>query len=152
MNEILKIEGSRVLIGMENGEITEVALTDLDFTPKEGDKVRVYTYENEIYVRKDEAETQKIKYDFNIDKSGIHDLDEYYYEEIDGKVLVNKWIYVVLAFITGSFGVHKFYSKKIGKGILYFLFFWTGIPAIIGLIEGIIAVTKTPDLDGNILM
>lgn len=152
MNEILKIEGSRVLIGMENGETEEVTLMDLDFTPKVGDKVRVYTYENEIFVRKDDTVNQKRSYEFNINKTGINDLDEYYYEEIDGKAVVNKWIYVVLAFVMGSFGVHKFYSKKIGMGVLYFLFFWTGIPALVGVIEGIIAVTKTPDLDGNILM
>ena len=37
-----------------------------------------------------------------------------------------------------SLGIHKFYLGKIGMGILYLLFCWTGIPAIVGLIEGII--------------
>lgn len=44
----------------------------------------------------------------------------------------------LLAIFLGDFGIHKFYMGKVGKGLLYLLFFWTGIPAFIGLIEGII--------------
>ena len=51
----------------------------------------------------------------------------------------------VLAILLGGIGVHKFYMGKIGMGILYLLFCWTGIPALIGLIEGIIYLTKSDD-------
>ena len=44
----------------------------------------------------------------------------------------------ILAIFLGGIGVHKFYMGKIGMGILYLLFCWTGIPACIGFIEGII--------------
>lgn len=44
----------------------------------------------------------------------------------------------LLAIFLGGIGVHKFYMGKIGMGILYLLFCWTGIPACVGLIEGII--------------
>ena len=44
----------------------------------------------------------------------------------------------ILAILLGGFGIHKFYMGKIGMGVLYLVFCWTGIPAIIGLIEGII--------------
>ena len=44
----------------------------------------------------------------------------------------------ILAILLGGFGIHKFYMGKIGIGILYLVFCWTGIPSIIGLIEGII--------------
>ncbi|HEY1843428.1 MAG TPA: NINE protein [Buttiauxella sp.] len=44
----------------------------------------------------------------------------------------------VLAFFLGWFGAHKFYLGKTGQGILYLLFCWTGIPAIIAFIEFII--------------
>jgi TM2 domain-containing membrane protein YozV len=43
----------------------------------------------------------------------------------------------VLGILLGGFGIHKFYLGKIGWGIIYLVFFWTCIPAIIGLIEGI---------------
>ena len=53
----------------------------------------------------------------------------------------------ILAILLGGIGVHKFYLGKIGLGVLYLLlfivFFWTFIPAIIGLIEGIIYLTQT---------
>ena len=51
----------------------------------------------------------------------------------------------ILGILLGAFGVHKFYLGKIGLGILYLLFFWTGIPGIIGLIEGIIYLTMSDE-------
>ncbi len=51
----------------------------------------------------------------------------------------------VLALLIGGFGVHKFYCGHIGFGILYLLFFWTFIPAIIALIEGILYLTCQND-------
>jgi TM2 domain-containing membrane protein YozV len=42
---------------------------------------------------------------------------------------------VLLALFLGSFGAHHFYLRRNGLGILYLLFFWTGIPAIAGFIE-----------------
>ena len=49
----------------------------------------------------------------------------------------DKRIAAICAIIGGIFGAHKFYLEKFGQGILYFLFSWTFIPAIIGFIEGI---------------
>ena len=43
----------------------------------------------------------------------------------------------IFALLLGSFGVHKFYLGKTIRGILYLLFCWTFIPAVIGFIEGI---------------
>lgn len=43
----------------------------------------------------------------------------------------------ILGIIFGGLGIHKFYLGQGGKGILYLLFCWTYIPAIIGFIEGI---------------
>ena len=44
----------------------------------------------------------------------------------------------VLGILLGGLGIHKFYLGRIGLGIVYILFVWTGIPSIIGLVEGII--------------
>lgn len=43
----------------------------------------------------------------------------------------------------GGIGVHKFYLGKVGLGILYLLFCWTGVPAVIGLVEGIIYLVQS---------
>ena len=42
---------------------------------------------------------------------------------------------ILLALFLGCFGVHHFYLRRTGLGILYLCFFWTGITAILGLIE-----------------
>lgn len=43
----------------------------------------------------------------------------------------------ILAIFLGGLGAHHFYLGKTGLGMLYLIFFWTWIPAMIGLIEGI---------------
>ena len=42
---------------------------------------------------------------------------------------------ILLALFLGTFGVHHFYLRRIGLGILYCCFCWTGITSILGLIE-----------------
>ena len=44
----------------------------------------------------------------------------------------------VLAILLGGIGVQHFYTGQTVRGILDIVFCWTGIPAIIGLVEGII--------------
>ena len=70
----------------------------------------------------------------------------------NNKKAVNKVIYCVLALLLGWIGAHKFYAGKVAAGILYLLFFWTCIPAIIAFIEFILALCKTEDSNGNILV
>lgn len=50
----------------------------------------------------------------------------------------NKIVAGLLGIFLGGIGIHKFYMGKIGMGILYILFCWTGIPSLVGFIEGII--------------
>ena len=47
----------------------------------------------------------------------------------------------VLALLLGGFGAHKFYLGQTGSGIVYLLFCWTLIPALVGFIEGISLLT-----------
>lgn len=44
----------------------------------------------------------------------------------------------ILALLFGGLGVHKFYQGNTRNGLLYLCFFWTAIPALLGLIEGIL--------------
>ena len=57
----------------------------------------------------------------------------------------NKVTAGILGIFLGSFGVHKFYLGKTGMGVLYLVFCWTGIPGIVGLIEGILYLTKSQE-------
>lgn len=50
----------------------------------------------------------------------------------------NKIVAGLLALFLGGFGIHKFYLGRVGLGIVYLLFCWTGIPTIIAFIEGIL--------------
>ncbi|MDH2633671.1 NINE protein [Acinetobacter nosocomialis] len=51
----------------------------------------------------------------------------------------------VFALLLGGFGAHKFYLGKVGQGILYLIFFWTFIPAIIAFIEGILYLCSSDE-------
>jgi TM2 domain-containing membrane protein YozV len=42
---------------------------------------------------------------------------------------------ILLALFLGAFGVHHFYLRRTGLGILYLCFCWTGITSILGIIE-----------------
>ena len=49
---------------------------------------------------------------------------------------------IVLAFLLGGIGAHKFYLGSIGWGLVYLLFSWSFIPMIVAAIEGIIYLTQ----------
>lgn len=51
----------------------------------------------------------------------------------------------LFAIFLGGIGIHKFYLGSVGLGILYLLFCWTFIPAIVGFIEGIIYLTMSDE-------
>ena len=45
---------------------------------------------------------------------------------------------VLLALFLGGLGAHKFYMGQVGVGVLYLLFVWTFIPAILVLIDAFV--------------
>ena len=51
----------------------------------------------------------------------------------------------VLALLLGGLGIHKFYLGKIGMGILYIVFCWTFIPALVAFVEGILYLTSSDE-------
>lgn len=128
MNKIIKIDGDKILIGTENGSIIEANRKDCDgFMPSVGEEVLIYKSENTIVINK--ADTRPT---------------------VQGEHVVDKLTYGILAIFLGGIGVHRFYAGYLGLGIIYLIFFWTCIPAIIGLIEGIIALCKESDKNGKI--
>ena len=47
----------------------------------------------------------------------------------------DKTVAALIALFLGWIGIHKFYLGESGLGIIYLLFFWTGIPGIIAFFE-----------------
>jgi len=57
----------------------------------------------------------------------------------------DKTVAILLAFLLGGIGAHKFYLGSPGWGILYLLFSWTFIPAVAAAIEGFIYLTQSDE-------
>ena len=57
----------------------------------------------------------------------------------------NKALAGILAIFLGSFGIHKFYLGRKFAGVLYLLFFWTQIPAILGVIDGLVILAQSDE-------
>jgi TM2 domain-containing membrane protein YozV len=55
----------------------------------------------------------------------------------------NRTSAAIFALFLGGLGVHKFYLGQPGLGIVYLLFFWTFVPAIVGLIEAIVYLSMS---------
>ena len=51
----------------------------------------------------------------------------------------------ILALFLGDFGLQHFYLGNKGAGIASCIFFWTGIPAIIGLVQGILILLESDE-------
>lgn len=49
----------------------------------------------------------------------------------------NKLVAALCALFLGSIGIHKFYLGNKVQGVLYLIFFWTFIPAILGFVDAI---------------
>lgn len=65
--------------------------------------------------------------------------------------LVNRKKYIKLAVSCGWLcGSHRFYAGQKFLGILYLLFFWTGIPFAMTMVDLMIALPKNPDKHGMI--
>lgn len=140
-------------MGMNNGSIKEVRRCDLGFDPVLGDLVEIFEDEDQIIVTKAKKEPE------NHNDAGINiNMTNSINNASDvaagnGKKVVNKVAYCLLALFLGGFGAHKFYSGKTGMGILYIVFCWTAIPSFVAWVELIIAVfTKKADANGNIVM
>ncbi|MDR2090419.1 MAG: TM2 domain-containing protein [Clostridiales bacterium] len=134
MAKIVVIDKAKVVVGLDDGATLELARDDVRFEPFVGQDVEIFQDGEKTYIApKNEAVAAQMTPQRE-------------------KRPVNKVAYVLLALFLGGIGAHKFYQGKIGLGILYLLFCWTYIPGIVALIEFIIALTKTSDANGNILM
>lgn len=51
----------------------------------------------------------------------------------------------ILALFLGTFGVHRFYLGQKGLGIAYLVFFMTGIPSLLGIIDALVFFSMDQD-------
>ena len=52
---------------------------------------------------------------------------------------------ILLAFFLGGLGIHRFYLGQNGRGLLYLLFSWTGIPLVISIIDAIMLLIMSEE-------
>lgn len=151
MAKIVQIREGVVMIGLENGSLEEARLSDLNFDARVGDEVDVFKNESNVIVsKKQKMQSKEQDRGININVSNGNNQPPVYVA--NRQKVVNKVAYCLLAFFLGGLGVHKFYSGRIGLGIVYILFCWTFIPMIVAFIECIIALCKPSDANGNILI
>lgn len=151
MAKIIKLDGEVVSIGTDDGKIKEVRIYDLNFAPAVGDEVEVFENEGSVIISKKESKTtENSNSGININVSNTQG-QQPVYGTVATKA-VSKLAYCLLAFFLGGIGIHKFYAGKTGTGVVYLLFCWTGVPAIIAFIEFIIGLCKKADANGNILV
>lgn len=155
MPKILDITDTVITIGTDDGGIKEVRSSDVNFVPHIGDKVEIFETESRTIISKVEEKNETMSMPaggININMSNNQTMQPAQYMLANGTVAVNKLIYCLLCFFLGGIGAHKFYAKRAGTGLLYLLFCWTFIPAIIAFVEFIAALCKKADANGLILV
>jgi len=60
----------------------------------------------------------------------------------NGYVVFDKLPYGICGILLGSLGINSFIAGNVGMGVLKILFSWTGVPGIVGLIQGILALCR----------
>ena len=63
-----------------------------------------------------------------------------------GRGRQDKRVAGALAILLGGLGAHKFYQGKPVQGMVYLIFCWTTIPAMVGVVEGIILLLGGDDM------
>lgn len=150
MAKIIKLDFDEVVIAEDNKNLIHLPYEKLDFKPELNDEVVVYPDGDSYIVTKRENVSSSTD-EMNIVNDNQQQQPNNVNDVETGKA-VNKTVYIVLALLLGDLGAHKFYAGKTGTGILYFIFCLTLIPAILAIIDIIIALTKPTDSDGNIVV
>lgn len=111
MGEIIKIEIDDIVVGLDDGSVVRVKLSDVNFIPQIGDKVKVFKADDGYLVskikEKNFVENHSLNEDFDEDDFKVNRIEEKsnvtnnYYINSYNKRAVNKVAYVLLAFFFG---------------------------------------------------
>ena len=114
----------------------------------------------ELAVLQEELNVLKKEHGIKDEKKGLAKFFSLYFEkdeeiekvEKKERVLsvVNRKKYGWILVLTGWCGGHHFYAKRYKLAILYLLFFWTGFPAAMAIVDWLIWLPKPADENGNI--
>ncbi|GEM_PF-422303 len=123
--------------------------TEIETTIKEGYGRFYIKVDVSQYLEKKDAvteENESILESENVNDRIIQNLSSTDEEEKnENMILVNKFMFSLLAIFLGSFGIQWFYAQKFKRGLLYFVFSWTTIPFFLGLYEGLKALLIPTD-------
>lgn len=160
MAKILSIMDKTVTLGLEDGTLKEVELSSFNFLPQSGDEVELFESEGRMIVSKKETARSSSTPDggihINVSNDSVNSSAATARAAVQMGTApmrrpVKKVVYCLLAFFLGWMGAHKFYAGRTGMGLLYLIFCWTGIPAIIAFVEFFIGLFKATDENGYIL-
>ncbi len=136
--KIIKVTDDEVLIGISEQDVVKIPKSSIDFEAKVGMEVERYTSNGETFFVPKQSIITPSDTAQNADNVAQ-----------EGRK-VNKILYILMAFFFGGIGVHKFLIGRVGTGILFIIFSWTGIPSIIAFVDFIIGCCKQPDKNGDI--
>lgn len=161
MAKIIAFSEKTVQIGTSAGELLEIPRSNCLFAdPVIGEKVELFRFRERLMVARPPA----MKGTFSGIPTAPQVTEQKYGYETDNlppassvwrnpnPKRVSKVAYVVLALLLGSVGAHKFYSGHISAALVYLIFFWTGVPAILALIDAVMGIVAPADKEGRILV
>ena len=140
--KVIANDGVDVKLGLDDGRLVTAKAGNFSFPATVGMTVDCFTDEDgEIFCTEHVVKEKK-----------SIDVASQISEEFSGKSKVNKVTYLILCFLLGGGGLHKFYAKKYIQGALYLLFCWTYIPMVISFFEFLFGLFNKADENGDILV
>lgn len=108
----------------------------------------------ELAILQEELNQLKKEQGIEDEKKGLWKVLSAYFEKKEVKPkqisVVNRKKYLYFLIFTGWCGGHMFYAKKYSTAWLYLLFFWTGFPTAMAIVDWLIWLPKKSDENGNI--
>lgn len=128
MGEIIKIEIDDIVVGLDDGSVVRVKLSDVNFIPQIGDKVKVFKADDGYLVskikEKNFVENHSLNEDYDEDDFKVNRIEEKnnvtnnYYINSYNKRPVNKVAYVLLAFFWEESELTNFIPEKSAQELL----------------------------------
>ncbi len=117
------------------------------------DKEKLQPHElTELFKLEEELASLKEKYNIEEEKNLFRRAVDWVMEKKETQHPVARKKDLWLALLTGWCGGHRFYAKQYFTAVLSVALFWTGIPGAMAIIDIMIALPKTPDKEGIIMM